>query len=89
MCNIAGAMELTVLYFAVARDRAGGRSSEALTLPAAATVADLRAAVEAQHPPLAPLLPRCRVAVNADFAPDSAALSPGDEVAIIPPVSGG
>ncbi|MBY0514544.1 MAG: MoaD/ThiS family protein, partial [Gemmataceae bacterium] len=37
----------------------------------------------------APLLAVCAVAVNHDFADDARALSPADEVAVIPPVSGG
>lgn len=80
-------MPVTVLYFAAARD-AAGTARERLD-PSPATVAALRARVAALHPGLAPLLPRCRVAVDQAFAPDEAPIPEGAEVAIIPPVSGG
>ena len=81
-------MTLTVKLFAAARELAGA-DALAVELPAAATVADLRAAVRAAAPALAGLLARSAVAVNHDFADDTRPLSPGDEVAVIPPVSGG
>ena len=80
-------MRITVLYFAVARDRAG-TASETLE-PAPATVGELRSLLAERHPGLAPILSRSRVAVDHDFADDSAPLRDGAEVAIIPPVSGG
>ena len=55
----------------------------------AGTVAGLRLALDALRPPAAPLLARCRVAVNLEFVDDDHAVTPGDEVAVIPPVSGG
>ena len=44
---------------------------------------------EERGPVIADLLPRCAVAVNHEYATDDQPLHPGDEVAIIPPVSGG
>jgi molybdopterin converting factor small subunit len=35
------------------------------------------------------LLPRCRIAVRQEFAEDSTEIRPNDELAVIPPVSGG
>jgi molybdopterin converting factor subunit 1 len=81
-------MTLTVHLFAKLRDLAGA-DAVALSLPDGATVADLRRALAEQHPSLAALLARSAVAVNHDFAPDTVAVPPGSEVAIIPPVSGG
>jgi molybdopterin converting factor subunit 1 len=80
-------MALVVLYFAGARDAAGtGRE----TLAAApATVGALRRALEEAHPRLARVLPRCRIAVDQEFAPDDAPLREGAEVAVVPPVAGG
>jgi molybdopterin converting factor small subunit len=52
-------------------------------------VADLRATLARTQPALAKLLRVSAIAINHDFADDSRPLSPGDEVAIIPPVSGG
>ena len=79
-------MTLTVHLFAAARDLAG---AEAVTVPLPATVADLRAALAASYPRLAALLSRSAIAVNHDFAADTVPLTAADEVAVIPPVSGG
>ena len=81
-------MTLTVYLFARARELAGA-SAVSLDLPTGATVADLRRMLVDRYPPLAALLERSAVAVNHDFADDSHALRPGDEIAVIPPVSGG
>ena len=81
-------MTLSVHLFAAARDLAG-TAALAVDLPAGATVADLRAALVAAAPALGPLLARSAVAVNHDFADDASVLSAGDELAVIPPVSGG
>lgn len=81
-------MTLTVLLFAAARDIAG-TDSIAVELPDAATVADLRAELVRRVPALAGLLAKSAVAVNQDFAEGGLFLEPNDEVAIIPPVSGG
>ena len=66
-----------------------GVASISLTLPDGATVADLRRALLLHHPGLAPLLARSRIAVDREFADDSAVVPDGAEVAVIPPVSGG
>jgi molybdopterin synthase sulfur carrier subunit len=71
-------MTVTVLLFAHLRDRLGG--SVVVELPDGGTVADLRRAAP---------LDGCRVAVNHAFADDDRVISAGDEVAAIPPVSGG
>ncbi|MBX5482145.1 MAG: molybdenum cofactor biosynthesis protein MoaE [Myxococcaceae bacterium] len=80
---------LTVLYFAVARERAG-TAREMLTLPPGATVADLLDALCSRHAALGPLRPHLRVAINEEFARGPEVRIPdGAEVALIPPVSGG
>lgn len=81
-------MSVEVRYFAILRERTG-REAEAFDLPAGATVKDARAAVAARHPDIAPLLPRIAVAVNHTVVADDHPLSAGDEVALLPPVSGG
>jgi len=78
---------LVVLYFAGARD-AAGTSRETLA-DAPATLAALRAELTARHPALAPVLARCRLAVDHEFASDETPLRDGAEVAVVPPVSGG
>ena len=81
-------MRLVVQLFARARDLA---ETERLSveLPAGANVAELRSAIVEQVPELASLLAVSAVAVNHDFATDKVVLLDSDEVAIIPPVSGG
>lgn len=81
-------MTLTVLLFAKLRDAAGSEAV-AVELPAGATVADLRRQLADAYPAIAQLLERSAVAVNHDFADGARSLAPGDEIAIIPPVSGG
>lgn len=53
------------------------------------TVGDLRAAMKIQFPALQPLLQHCRLAVGQKYALDRDLLNPNDEIALIPPVSGG
>jgi molybdopterin converting factor subunit 1 len=77
-----------VLLFAAARDLAG-TDTATVSLALGATVAQLRAALARDFPALAKLLAKSAVAVNHDFAEDDRVLTPGDEVAVIPPVSGG
>ncbi len=75
--------------FAMLRELAGGPSVE-LSLPEGATVSDaLRALGEVGE--LGPALERLPVvmAVNRDYAAASTTLHAGDELALIPPVSGG
>jgi molybdopterin converting factor subunit 1 len=81
-------MTLTVLLFAKLRDAAGS-DAVAVELPASGTVADLRRRLDEAYPALAGLLERSAIAVNHDFVDDTRPLAPGDEVAVIPPVSGG
>lgn len=77
---------LTVHLFAAAAERVGASRDE---LPHPPTVGHLRRALADTRPSLADLLPRCAVAVNHEYADDDQLLHAGDEVAIIPPVSGG
>ena len=81
-------MTLTVHLFARARELAGA-DTIALDVPTGATVADLRRLLASRFPSLAALLERSAVAVNHDFAEIDRIIAPGDELAVIPPVSGG
>src|SRR5262245_59701322 len=81
-------MKVSVLYFAVFRERLG-RSEQALELAAGATVRDANDALAAEHAPIAQLRGRFRVAVNQDFVDDSHVLRDRDELALIPLVAGG
>ena len=81
-------MTITVRLFARVREVAGAQQLK-LVLPLGATVADLRTALVDCIPALGPLLEVSAVAVNHDFAEADRVLVESDEVAIIPPVSGG
>ena len=74
--------------FAVCRERAG-RDVVVLEVPEGTTAGGLLEALAAAEPALAPVLPAVRVAVNQAFVAPEAAIRPDDEVAVIPPVSGG
>lgn len=79
---------VTMRYFAHARDPAGC-ADEALELPAELSAPALRALLLARHPKLERVLPACRIAHNLEFAGATLLLADGDELALIPPVSGG
>jgi molybdopterin synthase catalytic subunit len=76
-------MLVRVRLFAVLRERAG-RDMLELELPDGATVADALAALSEVTAGV-----ECVMAVNRDYADPSVVLTPGDELALIPPVSGG
>lgn len=81
-------MTITVQLFARARELA--KAGEAIVaLADGATVGDLRAALANRLPALRELLAVSRIAVNHEFTADSNAIHTTDEVAVIPPVSGG
>lgn len=77
-----------VLLFAALRERAG-RSVVSVTVSEPVTVASLREALALQIPAIASALGHCRVAVDHAFVDDAHVISPGEEIAIVPPVSGG
>jgi molybdopterin converting factor subunit 1 len=81
-------MILKVRLFARAKDLAGA-DRVAVDVADGATVADLRAALGQLHPRLGRLLDRSALAVNAEFAAAGQRLQPNDEIALLPPVSGG
>jgi MoaE-MoaD fusion protein len=82
-------MRIKVLLFAMLRQRAGEESVE-LELSEGSTAADAIDALR-KHDGLADVIDRMpvRVAVNREYVPESTALAAGDELAVIPPVSGG
>jgi molybdopterin converting factor subunit 1 len=81
-------VKVTVRLFARARDLAGVQTT-LIELPVGASVADFRRGLVEEHPALKAILPHLLVAVDNEYATDSAILSPGAEVAVFPPVSGG
>lgn len=79
-------MRVQLRYFASIRETVG-RREEQMEVPEGATVATVWAALVRRFPALADQ--RYRPAVNQDYVSAEAALSEGDEIVFIPPVSGG
>ena len=88
MARTLDLVRVRVRLFAIQRELAGTREV-ALDLPDGATVEDAWSALVAIHPGLAPGRPSVRFARNGAYADASTPLTDGDEVAMIPPVSGG
>ncbi|MBC7806342.1 MAG: MoaD/ThiS family protein [Akkermansiaceae bacterium] len=65
------------------------RGEASLSLPDGATTTDAADALAAQDTRLSDLLVKTRVAVREEFADADTVLRDGDEVAFLPPMSGG
>ena len=79
-------MKHTIKTFGIARDILGGR--EVVLETTSSTVGDLRRELLRKYPELVDLR-SLFIAVNLTYADDSALLTENDEIALIPPVSGG
>lgn len=79
-------MQVRVLCFGVLKDWLGGATTSA-ELPEGATVAALLARLSSNRP--AKMLQGIAVSVNAEYAGKDQVLHEGDEVGLLPPVSGG
>lgn len=81
-------MTIHIKLFAVLRERAS-MSELTLELRPGATVVEAATALAERFPDLASFLPRVAFAVNQHYVKADTALEEGDELAFIPPVSGG
>lgn len=81
-------MRVRVLLFAILRDLAG-TAEVPVELEDGATAQSAAAELAKLHPGLEPYLSRIAFAINRQYAPAQTQLHEGDEVALIPPVSGG
>jgi sulfur-carrier protein len=79
---------MRVLYFAHSR-RITGISEEEFSLSFRLSSSAFWDLLISHHPDLAPLRLSSRLARGNDFLPNSAHIEPTDEIAVIPPVSGG
>ena len=77
-----------VLLFGAAADRAGVRQTE-VPVNSSVTIGELWPVITDQHPGLVPMRDTLAFAVNGEYARMEDEVSPGDEVAVLPPVSGG
>ena len=91
MATEAQTFRVRVHLFARAKELAGGASFVDTELIRGSTVGQARKALAAQVPALAELLGSASTALarNSDFADDTDAVEDGDELAVLPPVSGG
>lgn len=81
-------MKVKLLFFASCRNITGTKEliwdvSENMT------VGEIKKEIAAQYPKLASMEKVLSIAVNAEYVDGSIVLSDGDEIAFIPPVSGG
>jgi molybdopterin converting factor subunit 1 len=82
------AIAVRARLFARLREQAG-TDTEMLELPATSTLTDVYEALRRRHPKLESDRNAVRAALNLEFKEWSAQVADGDEVAFIPPVSGG
>ena len=79
---------VTVLFFASIADVMGARS-RTVCLREPVTIADVVAVLIGEVSELMPRVPHVSFAINGQFVAQDSPVADGDEVALIPPVSGG
>jgi molybdopterin converting factor subunit 1 len=81
-------MQITVRLFALMREKAGTDTIH-LKLPDNTNIAEALTVLQRQHPSLEPYIDNTRFALQMEFVEPETILQAGDELALIPPVSGG
>ncbi len=81
-------MRVRVLFFGMLKDLVG-KSADEIELREGASVRDVLAQYEARIPQFSKSLSALAVAVNQQYAGPDTKLGPNDEIALLPPVSGG
>lgn len=79
---------VNILLFGAAADRVGIRHIQ-VPLNDGTTLGELWPVLADRHPGLVPMRDTLAFAVNGEYARMDDQVSPGDEVAVLPPVSGG
>jgi molybdopterin converting factor small subunit len=88
MMNVAAQISVRVLYFGPLREVAGA-GEESFQVAAGTSVDQLFELCSARHPGLANYRTAAAPSRNCEFAAWSSDLAEGDEIAFLPPVSGG
>ncbi|MBI4355126.1 MAG: MoaD/ThiS family protein [Candidatus Omnitrophica bacterium] len=88
LTDVTASVTVRVLLFAQLKDRLGA-SELVVTLPSGSTGQELFAWVAQRHPKIEGLLRVSRLAANAEYVALDYVLRDHDDVAVIPPVSGG
>jgi molybdopterin converting factor subunit 1 len=86
--DVTSAIHIKVLFFGRLREVAGG-AEESVELPPGSRIEELFATFVARRPELARYRSSLVASRNQEFAAWSTPLHPGDEIAFLPPVSGG
>ena len=81
-------MRVHVLFFGILKDIVG-KPADSIDLPDGASVQDVIAYYESKIPRLKESLPSLALAVNQQYASPDTKLKRNDEIALLPPVSGG
>jgi molybdopterin synthase catalytic subunit len=81
-------MRVRVLFFGSLKDVVG-KTDEEVELPQGSCARDVLAHYQSQFPQLSASLPSLAIAVNQQYSRPDTKLGAGDEVALLPPVSGG
>jgi len=81
-------MQVRVLFFGMLKD-VTGRASDTLSLPARASLGDVLGHYEERFPRLREMAASIAMSINQEYAGLEAELKQGDEIALLPPVSGG
>jgi molybdopterin converting factor small subunit len=81
-------MHITVTLFALMRERAG-IDTILLEVPAGAAITQALETLVSQYPTLEPYIANTRFSLHMDFVDLNTILAEGDELVLIPPVSGG
>jgi molybdopterin synthase catalytic subunit len=81
-------MRVRVLFFGILKNIVG-KAEEAIEVPDGASLRDVLICYEAKIPRLKESMPSVALAVNQQYAGPDTKLRPDDEIALLPPVSGG
>ena len=81
-------MRVRVLFFGMLKEIVG-RNADELELPEGSSVNDLLDHYQSRVPALKASLPSLALAVNQEYAGPDTKLEAEDEIALLPPVSGG
>jgi len=81
-------MQVRVLFFGILKDLTG-TTQDSLEVPEQASVGDALEIYVKRIPRLKEFMSSAAVSLNREYASPDAKLSPGDEIGLLPPVSGG
>lgn len=77
-----------ILFFGAARDAAGSEEVD-ISIDSPVCVSGVKNAIFSRYEGLAPYSQSLMIAVNREYATNETAVVGGDEIAFLPPVSGG